>query len=234
MPQNKFPLNITGNQLKLIALICMTCDHLRHTLFPQFAFLTVIGRLAYPVFAYMIAEGCVYTKNRARYFLTIATLALVCEVVCFFAIGSLYQCILVTFSLSIGLIYLLDRARRKFCFTTAAVAIVYLLVLWFLADGLPQLLPGTDYRIDYGMMGILLPALIFMGQTKAQKLLLTAAGLCLLAIQQTSVQWFSLAALPLLALYNGKRGKWNLKYLFYIYYPLHLVVLRLLTTLLRK
>ncbi len=234
MLQNKTSRGITGNQLKLIALVCMTCDHLRHTLLPQHAVLTVIGRLAFPIFAYMIAEGCHYTRSRTRYFSMMAISALLCQAVYFFVMGSLYQCILVTFSLSIGLICLLDHARKNPSVSTVTAAVLGCLAAWFLAEVLPQLLPGTDYHIDYGIMGILLPVLVCIGQTKAQKLLLAAIGLCLLATVHTSAQWFALAAIPLLALYNGKRGKWKLKYLFYIYYPLHLVVLHLLQMLLRQ
>ena len=211
----------------------MTCDHLRHTLLPQYAVLTVIGRLAFPIFAYMIAEGCHYTRSRTRYLSTMALSALLCQAVYFFAMGSLYQCILVTFSLSIGLIYLLDNARKNPSAGSVTAAVFGFLGAWFFAEILPQLLPGTDYRIDYGIMGILLPVLIFIGQTKEKKLLLAAVGLSLLASMRARVQWFSLAAIPLLALYNGKRGKWKLKYLFYIYYPLHLVILHSLKMLLQ-
>ena len=45
------------------------------------------------------------------------------------------------------------------------------------------------------------------------------------------MQWFSLATLVLLATYNGQRGKYRLKYLFYVYYPAHLVVIWLISTL---
>ena len=59
------------------------------------------------------------------------------------------------------------------------------------------------------------------------------AVLCVLAVWANwDVQWFSLLSLPLLALYNGSRGKWKLKWLFYVYYPLHLVVIWLLRFLL--
>ena len=46
------------------------------------------------------------------------------------------------------------------------------------------------------------------------------------------IQWFSMAAIPFIALYNGRRGKHKMKYLFYIYYPLHLVVLQGLSMIL--
>ena len=234
MFQQKIFPGLTGNQLKLFALICMTCDHLYHTMLPQYAVLNMIGRLAFPIFAYMIAEGCRYTKNRVRYLLLMAISALLCQVVYFVAMGSLYQCILVTFSLSIGLIYLLDHACRKPSVFTIAFAISGCMAVFFLAEILPYLLPQTDYRIDYGIMGIFLPVLVFIGQEKPQKLLFATIGLCLLSMLHTPMQWLSLLAIPLLALYNGSRGKWKLKYLFYIYYPLHLAALHLLQMLLRK
>ena len=68
---------LTGNQLKIFALIAMTLDHIGLELLPQYPFLRIIGRLAFPLFAYMIAEGCRYTKNRTRYLLCIASMGLV-------------------------------------------------------------------------------------------------------------------------------------------------------------
>ena len=58
---------ISGNQLKIIALVAMTWDHMGKQLFPQIGWLQIVGRLAFPIFAYMIAEGCAYTKNRKKY-----------------------------------------------------------------------------------------------------------------------------------------------------------------------
>jgi hypothetical protein len=82
--------------------------------------------------------------------------------------------------------------------------------------------PGCS--IDYGFKGILLPVFISLGINKQQKVLGAAVGTFYLALGKTS-QWYSLLALPLLALYSGQRGKGNYKYLFYIYYPLHLVAI---------
>ena len=65
--QTKKFAGLTGNQLKLLALIAMTCDHVGLQLLPQFIILRIIGRLAAPLFAYMIAEGCRYTHDRGRY-----------------------------------------------------------------------------------------------------------------------------------------------------------------------
>ena len=85
----KFFQGLTGNQLKLLALIAMTCDHVGYQLLPQYEFLRTIGRLAFPIFAYMIAEGAKYTKNRLRYFLQMFGCGLLCSIVYFVAMGSL-------------------------------------------------------------------------------------------------------------------------------------------------
>ena len=63
MESTRFP-GLTGNQLKLIALITMTIDHVGMMLLPQLRILRAIGRIAFPIFAYMIAEGCRHTRNR--------------------------------------------------------------------------------------------------------------------------------------------------------------------------
>ncbi len=217
---------LTGNQLKLIALATMTCDHIGVQLFPQVMLLRIIGRLALPIFAYMIAQGCRYTRNKVRYLVTIAAVALVCQLVYFFAMRSLYQCILVTFSLSILLIFSLDAAIKQPTFANIAIGALVILSVWFISELLPRFLPG--FYVDYGFFGILLPVLIWLGKNKWQSIGLCGVGLILLSIGN-GIQWFSLLTLPLLALYNGARGKAKLKYLFYIYYPAHLALLYLIS-----
>ena len=70
---------LDGNQLKLIAAFAMLLDHMGVLLFPQVRLLRILGRLAYPVFAFMIAEGCRYTKNKLRYFLLVFGLGTGCH-----------------------------------------------------------------------------------------------------------------------------------------------------------
>ena len=218
--QTKKFSGLTGNQLKLIALVSMTCDHVGLQLFPDVLLLRIIGRLALPIFAYMIAEGCRYTRNRRKYLLRMASLAAVCQIVYFFAMGSLYQCILVTFSLSICLIYALDRWQERGDRGSRLLALGVLVLIFVLSVVLPDFLPG--FEIDYGLMGVLLPVLIYFGRPVQNYLL---AGLILLGFAYGGIQWWSLAAIPLLAVYNDQRGKYNIGKLFYIYYPLHLVVI---------
>lgn len=149
---------LTGNQLKLFALITMTFDHIGVQLFPQEAIFRIIGRLALPIFAYMIAEGCRYTRNRKKYLLRMASLAAVCQVVYFVAMGSLYQCILVTFSLSIALIYAFDNMQTHPGTPAWALAAGTFAAVFVLCVVLPDFVPG--FEIDYGLMGVLLPVLI--------------------------------------------------------------------------
>ena len=216
---------LTGNQLKILALITMTMDHLGAGLFPELTILRMVGRLAFPIFAYMIAEGCIYTKNRKKYFGLMSGLAISCQLVYFFTEGSLYQCILVTFSLSIGLIYLVDYILEKRSGIGMMLLCVFLMGIFFLTEVLPEKLPDTNFKIDYGFWGVLVPVFIYLSKTRRGKLTMTAIGLVLVALSFGGIQWYSLISLVFLALYNGKRGKRNMKYLFYVYYPLHLVLI---------
>ena len=219
---------LTGNQLKLFAVIVMTIDHIGHILFPGVMWLRIIGRLAYPIFAYMIAEGCTHTRSMPKYFATMAGMAAICQVVVYFVTGSLYQYILVTFTLSILLIGVLKKALQTqstlwWLITSAALGAVWMLTQW-----LPAQLSDTDFSIDYSFCGVMVPVLVWLGKNKGQKLLLEAAGLMLIAGNVNNIQTLALCALPILALYNGQRGKWKLKYFFYLYFPAHIVALEII------
>ncbi len=212
---------LTGNSLKILAAIFMTIDHIGVLLFPWIRLLRILGRLALPIFAFMIAEGCHYTRNRGKYFGTVFGLGAVCQVVYYFFDGSLYFSILITFSLAILMIYALQNCRQKktpasFLLFAGAVLAVY---------GLNQ-----AAEIDYGFWGCMLPVFAALPQGTdfdryPASVLCLGAGLILLAQSIGYPQIWSLAALPLLLCYNGKRGQANLKYFFYIFYPAHLVIL---------
>lgn len=230
---------MTGNQLKILALITMTIDHVGVVLLPQYVILRVIGRLTYPIFAYMIAEGCFYTHSKKRYLGGIFALGLVCQLGFFVAMGSLEQSILTSFVLAIITIYALQLVDNRRDFIGMLALIGALALDAFVALALPVILAGTDFSIDYGFWGILLPAFcyaprIFFKKTldkQRLRLMLACAtlGIVLVCIQMNDwmggIQWFSLFAIVPLACYNGKRGTWPLKYLFYIYYPAHLVAI---------
>ena len=213
---------LSGNQLKLIALITMTIDHVGAYLLPQFTILRIIGRLSMPIYAFLIAEGCYHTKNKLKYWGLMAGFALVWQLFSYFFLHSLKLCILVTFSLSMLLIFALQYVQKKKNFLSCLLFFALLAGVYWVSNNLSRYVPGCS--IDYGFKGILLPVFISLGTNKQQKVLGAAVGAFYLALGKTS-QWYSLLALPLLALYSGQRGKGNYKYLFYIYYPLHLVAI---------
>ena len=104
----KFSPPLSGNILKYIAALSMLLDHIGVIFFPNEITFRILGRLALPIFAYMIAEGCRYTRNKLRYFLYVFGLAFACQLVYFIYDGDTYMCILVTFSLAILMIYALQ------------------------------------------------------------------------------------------------------------------------------
>lgn len=217
MPQTQTKSGLTGNQLKLIALITMTVDHIGMLLLPRLMILRIIGRIAMPLYAYMIAEGCRYTHDRRRYFLRLAGLALVCQIVYYFADRSLYQCILVTFSMSVLSIRAVDTAKRKggaFWMLAAAA----LLGAWAVCELLPVKISG--FGVDYGFFGVLLPVILYYFGKKG-----IVPGMLLLCLSIGDLQWWAMTAVPLMLLYNGQRGSRSLGWVFYLYYPLHLAAL---------
>ena len=225
---------LTNNQLKIIAMVAMLSDHVGKVLLPQYTILQIIGRLAFPIFAFMIAEGCYYTRNKIRYFFTIFLLGAGCQAVYIIWEKSLYMNILLTFSLSIILIFSLENykntkeKRNKILMFFAIIAVLLIAVM------LPVILINQGFVIDYGVCGVLLPVVIFYSPSKIRKLLFSALVLIVLTLDLGGgIQWFSLLSIPLLALYNQKRGKYNIKPLFYIFYPAHLVVIYLISVLWR-
>lgn len=214
----------TGNQLKLLALVFMTVDHVCKQFYITNIWLLILGRLAMPIFSYMIAEGCCYTKNKIKYFLLMFFSGMACQTVYYFSEKSLYQCILITFSLSIALIYAIDFIKKKR--VLGSVLTILMLTALYLICRVEYL----DFEIDYGFFGVLLPVSVFLGKTKSQKLALFTVGLVLLAVSVGEfMQWYSLLSLPLIFCYNKKRGRLKLKYFFYVYYPLHLAVIYLVS-----
>lgn len=238
-------ITVSGNMLKWIAAISMVIDHVGVMFFPSCEVFRVIGRLAFPIFSFMIAEGCRYTRNKPRYFLTIFILALGCQTVYYLFARSVYMCVLVTFSLSILVIYAMQYAKDT-CFSAAVfgkkVGSVLLLgaaiaVVWWI---------NTRLSVGYGFWGCMLPAFGAMLQpprrnapevwssldTIPNRVLFLSVGLGVLAMIYEKVQIYALLAIPLLMLYSGERGKRKMKYFFYIFYPAHLALLEGLKMLL--
>ena len=126
-------------------MISMTIDHVGMILFPEVIAFRIIGRIAFPIFAYMIAEGCRYTKNRKKYLLTLLGLGVICQIVSYVAEGSLYQCVLISFSLAVGLIYLYDYAVQSKKLWARTGFILAIAMIGFLCENFANMASG--YRL---------------------------------------------------------------------------------------
>ncbi|HBJ18870.1 MAG TPA: hypothetical protein DDY70_03905, partial [Clostridiales bacterium] len=144
------------NVLKLIAFAAMLADHAAVLLFDGCIPLRIIGRLSFPIFAYMIAEGCRYTSNRLRYFLRLFVLGVLCNLIYFLAMKQLTLSILITFSLSILLIYLIDALRtqreEKRVPVLPVLGILALLTVTYFLGGTTSPLRAYHVTLDYGIL----------------------------------------------------------------------------------
>lgn len=218
---------MSGFILKLIAAVTMLIDHAGLVLFPQAGWMRIVGRLAFPLFAFCIAEGFYYTRSRGKYFLRVFVLGVLCQLVYWFAAGDTLLGILIAFSVSILLMWLADRTKTAF---QKREPIRYLLAVCCALSLAVVFLFCTFFSVDYGFFGILLPVWISLFEDRHQRLAAMALGLLALCAAEGGItrQWWCLCALPIAALYNGKPGRYRMKYFFYIFYPAHLAILQLI------
>ncbi len=229
--QNIRNFGLSNNSLKIIAMVSMLIDHVGFILFPQHQIFRIIGRVAFPIFAYTIAEGCFYTRNRKKYLLMISDLGIACQLVSTIATGSLYQNILITFSLAISVIFAIDNflnKKKMLSFLLMACTVAGVIFISYIA---PVIFKDYGFKVDYGIWGVLIPVFVYFSPTKTLKIFFTTLILAIRIFLVGELQLFALLAIPFLILYNGKRGKLNMKYVFYIFYPAHLAVLYLINEL---
>lgn len=224
--------------LKVLACVFMLVDHIGVMFFPSVALLRIIGRLSYPLFAYFIAEGSRYTRNKTKRFLSVFLLGAICEAVFVAFSGSYSGNILLTFSVSILLIYLLDYTKKMF---NRSVSLGFVYLTLFVLSLIATYFYCENIGLDYGFFGVLAPVfcsafdnlgefsdkLYSRVRRKYISIAMFSLGLVLLVIFDSvlSCQVYCLLSIPLLMLYNGERGKYSFKYGFYLFYPLHFVVL---------
>ncbi len=234
---------LNSTALKIIAAITMLVDHLGVIIFPQYVVFRVIGRISFPLYAFMIAQGCRYTRNRLRHFLIIFGLGSLFQLVFWLVTRVEYMGILITFSASIVLINVLQDFKNQLYHGKwqgrifAGALFVALVVFCFVI---------TDSVVfDYGITGIMLPVVFYLpnfivredGQKSRGFLkavdsnvvrVLLAIPVLILYAAIGNQEWYhycSLLSLPFLLLYSGKRGRISLKWFFYIFYPVHLVAI---------
>ncbi len=235
-----FPI-LSGNMLKLLAALFMVIDHVGVILFPECLILRVIGRLSYPIFAFMIAEGCFYTKNKIKYFLFIFLLGVLCQVVYFIIDNSLDMGILITFSISVILIYALEKFQKTLCKENFNIKFSIFYGLIFTSLVIADFLFCKCFDVDYGFWGTLAPVFVCAFRKEkgykdnAHKLPIHIfaflIGLLILSADLGGIQFYSLFSILFLLMYSGKRGERNMKYFFYIFYPVHFIILHLINIL---
>jgi hypothetical protein len=204
--------------LKMIAVITMLTDHIGAIFYPQYLILRVIGRLAFPIYCFLLAEGFFHTGNRKKYGQRLFLFALLSEIPydlafhqTFFYLGA--QNVFLTLFIGLVLMDTLSHlsTRKGYVLSGAAAVMIAAFAAWFIGS-------------DYGAQGILLITVFYLmrGRQKARNVSYTAVTVCFNLSNQ--LQWFSVAALLPICLYNGKKGP-SCKYFFYAFYPVHLLIL---------
>ena len=229
---------LDGGALKCIAAALMLTDHVGAILLPEVPVLRCVGRLAFPIFAFFIAEGYAHTRDFGRYFRRLAILAVVSEIPFNLENGAVFdparQNVLFTFCLALLTLRGLEALGRERGFGRwAGCGLV-------LAAGFAA---GELLRTDYGGWGVVTVALLQLcrdGKYAKLWLLLAMAavnglGMGSLAMPvfggEMPIQIFAVAALPVIWLYNGQAGPKGLRRAFYVFYPAHLLVLEGIRTL---
>lgn len=203
---------LSGFQLKILAIVLMTIDHIGIALFPEIVIFRIIGRIAFPIFALLLVEGALHTKDIKKYLRRLLLLAFISEIPFDLLVyGSVWEWKLqnVFFTLFIGVLCIhcletmLDGVMKLAC----------IMVLVSISEWL---------NLDYGAFGVLLILAIYFlrGNIMKQSVAIILLG----AFAGGNLEGYAgLSVIPI-ALYNGERG-YPMKYFFYAYYPIHLLVL---------
>ena len=221
---------VSGSGLKGIAVCAMIIDHIAEVILLSlyhggilektglfvivYTLMRCIGRLAFPIFAFLLTEGYIHTGNVKRYLLRLGAFALISEVPFDLAVfGKVvdYSMQNVFFTLFFGLctMYLIEKWENR-------------LILQILAASFGVVL-SWGIRADYGGVGVILilAFYVFRYQKKEQMAFSAVVMVCMI---ERKWEICYLAALPLIKWYNGTRGKGG-KYFGYWFYPVHLAVL---------
>lgn len=222
---------MNGAQLKLIAIIVMLIDHTGALLFPKVYILRVIGRLAFPIFAYFISEGYIKTSDVEKYKKRLFVFALISQIPFYLAFKNIVY-LNIFFTLFLGL-YAINVYDENGSIGT----------IWIM--GILAQVINTDYGL-YGVftiyffykyhedfktmakkqvfLNIIFVSVIFLITVLSPFNRGKDAAWILKAFVGTGMQAISLLSLFLIKSYNGQRGR-SMKYLFYAFYPVHLMIL---------
>ena len=211
--------DISTAALHIIAMLFMLMDHLWATLLPAQEWLTCVGRIAFPIFAFMSVEGYFHTHNFKKYLLRMLVFAVISEIPFDLAFSSKilefnYQNVF--FTLFIGLLTMIAyrAVEEKEEWNQALKVILYILIV---AAGMAL---AYFLKTDYAEKGVFCIMVLYIFRKK--KMWQLIAG-CASFIWETPALF---GFIPI-AFYNGTRG-WKMKYFFYIFYPAHLLILYLI------
>lgn len=203
----------------------MSCDHLGDAILGSFSFLNLIGRIAFPIFAFQAVQGYLHTKNFKKHMGKLLLFACLSQIPFMLFLSTFsdefWLNIFFTFFLGLLAIYLYDKCQHK------------LLGFFFVL-----LMSGIGYliHVDYSAFGILLIFCFYFFKDKKWQMVIACTLLCfgryipqILAVPLLSWHYLSCGLCTSLALifilfYNQKEGP-KAKYFFYLFYPLHLLVL---------
>ena len=228
--------SLSGSTLKMIAMVIMFIDHIGAVIVQRtmtmegfnhdfwsslYMPIRYVGRLAFPVFCFLLVEGFVHTSNVKNYLKGMVVFALISEIpfnLCLTGnIFSLdYQNVFWELALGIVAMFCLKKIEktRNNYWIQVILRIAVIIVFAAMAEGL---------NFDYGMYGIIsIVALYAFRENRVVQLLIGAL----------SFYWEPVAPLAflLITFYNGKRGR-NIKYVFYMFYPAHLLFLYIIARL---
>ena len=215
---------MTSFVLKIIALTTMLIDHLGYVIFDNFSFMNYIGRISFPIFAFLITEGYTHTRNLKKYFYRLLIFAVLSQIPYMILFNDSFT-LNILFALTLGLlaITVYNKLNNKI------LGILFVILCSVLANLL---------SFDYGWFGI---AIIFIFYIFKEKKIYINIFFSF-AVFINYMYYFAktsrieylfiilscvLSLIPI-NLYNGKKGK-NIKYFLYLFYPLHLLALYLLT-----
>lgn len=235
---------LDSNMLRVLACVLMLCDHLWATLVPGNVWLTWLGRLAFPIFAFQIAEGYIHTSDFGHYAKRLLLFGIISEIPFDLVYGStvlypFHQNVMFTLLFGLLAIRALDNGKSKHT-PKALVGGICLAALCCLG--------GAVTFSDYGMIGVLTVIVFYLCRSFPFSWAAQLAFMVLFNIVffrgeyiplviagntfEFQTQGFAVLALIPIWLYNGKKGISSkaLQYGFYAFYPLHLLVLYLLFT----
>ncbi len=248
--------SVTGSTLKIIAVVSMLIDHVAAVLLngmlayqPSWGFVNAgnreiwstvylvmrgVGRLAFPIYCFLLVEGFVHTRSRIKYGARLLAFAFISEIPFDLAFrGALFDSSYnnVFFTLFGGLIVMelteiilshMDQVSDSVIFTIAWFLLKVLIVS--AVTGAVGYIAENILNTDYGFAGI--AAITIMYVLRREKEIEMLAGVLMLTTA-SFLEAFAVADVLLVRFYNGERGK-QMKYFFYLFYPIHLLILGLL------